>query len=262
MKRIAIRALSVLLASAAAAHAGVYIESVEKDTRTGKAGETHRFWAQGGNARVEAGATTTLLKGEAMVVVDAKQKSYFALDRAALKQIAGRMNAMRGQMNAQMAGLPPEQRAMVERMMGGGGMTPATAPKIETVDTRRGEKVDGRACRVWDVKLDGQVVQQHCVVPFGALPGKEDLRAIIDRMAALTEELRQAMPQMEASLQGVAGGMNGYPVLTRYYERGRPSGRERRVSAWREESVAADKFEVPAGYEQRDLAAEMNRGMR
>jgi len=255
--RIAMQALALLLACAAAAHAGVYIESVEKDTKSKKAGETHRFWAQGGNARVEAGATTTLLKGDAMVVIDAKQKSYFVLDRAAMKRMAGQMNAMRDQMNSQLAGLPPEQRAMVERMMGGGSMAGAAAPTIATVDTGRSEKVDGRTCRVWDVTMNAQVTQQHCVVPFSGLPGKEDLRAIVERMAALSEELRKALPQMDASMSDVAGGMNGYPVLTRYYERGKPSGRERRVSAWREESVAGDKFEVPAGYKQRDLAGEM-----
>jgi len=247
----------IALAGATASHAGVYIESIERDTASGKTGETHRFWAQGGNARVEAGARFTLMKGDAVYVIDTKKKSYFLLDRAAMKRLAGQMGALREQMNAQLANVPPEQRAMVERMMGG-GMAGAAAQSIATVDTGRSEKVDGRACRVWDVKLNDQVTQQHCVVPFEALPGKEDLRAIVERMAALTEELRKAMPQMEASMSDVGGGMNGYPVLTRYYERGKPSSRERRVSAWREESVPADKFALPAGYQQRDIAAEMS----
>ena len=51
----AIRVLTLVLASAAPAQAGVYIESVERNTRTEKAGETQRFWAEGGNARVESG---------------------------------------------------------------------------------------------------------------------------------------------------------------------------------------------------------------
>jgi hypothetical protein len=216
----------------------------------------HRFWAQGGNARVEAGANVTLLKGDALIVVDTKQKSYLVLDRAAMQQIAGKVGAMREQMNAQLAALPPEQRAMVERMMGGGGMA-AAAPEIATVDTGRSETVGERTCRVWDVTMDAEVTQQHCVVPFSGMPGNEDVQAIIERMASLTEELRSALPQMDASLSEVAGGMDGYPVLTRYYERGKPSGRERRLKAWREEAVPAEKFEVPAGFKQRDLAAEM-----
>jgi len=251
--RIVSRALSVLLASTAAAHAGVYIESIERNTKSEETGELHRFWAQDGNARVEAGKNVTLLKGESMVVIDTKQKTYMLLDRAAITQMAGQMKDMQAQMDAQLAGLPPEQRAMAERMMRGsipgGG---AAAPQIERVDTGESEQANGRACRLWNVKRNGELTQQQCVVPYSTLPGEENLREVVERMASLTEALQRSLPQAEASSE-IAGGMNGYPVLTRYFERGKPTGRERRVTAWREESVAGDKFEIPRGFEQRKM---------
>ena len=194
-------------------------------------------------------------------MIDLKEKSYVVLDRASMQAMGTQMASARSQMDAELAGLPPEQRAMVERMMAGGGPAGAgtAAPKPSVVDTGRSESAEGRTCRVWNVTRAGAVATQHCVVPYETLPGEEDVRAVVERIASLTEDLRNSLPQMQATIGDTAQGMNGYPVVTRYFEGGKPTGRERHVTSWREESVAADKFEVPKGFERRDLGAQTPR---
>jgi hypothetical protein len=131
--------------------------------------------------------------------------------------------------------------------------------KLEVVDAGRAETVDGRSCRVWTVKRNDVAEQQHCVVPFDTLPGNEDLRAVFDRMASLLGELRKALPQGDDDPNAefeVYAKMNGYPVLTRELSKDKPTGEETRLVAWRAERVPAAKFEVPAGYEKRELAGE------
>jgi hypothetical protein len=242
-------ALALTLAAVNAAHAGVYIETAERDKD--KVVGTQKTWVQGGKMRVESAKSISIWKDDAFTILDPRKKTYTVMDRAAMKAMGERMN---GAM-AQLANMPPEQRAMVERMMGGGGPGQKPALKIEVVDTRRSETVDGRSCRLWDMKVNGAMKQRSCAVGYALLPGHEDLQALFRQMASFMEEMRKAMPQMEMELDtSDTARMNGYPVLTRDYANGKPNGKERRLVAWREEAVAAAKFDVPAGYKKREMA--------
>ena len=245
----------------ARASAGVYIETADKAPGAkAKLVTAQRIWVQGGSARFEAEGQVTLLKGDALYILDPAERSYTVVDEAAAAKLGKQLNDPTAQMREQLAGLPPEQRAMVEQMMGGRMPGPA-APraKLEAVDTGRSETVDGRSCRNWLIKRGGVTDEQHCVVAFGTLPGNEDLRALFARMAKLFEALQGAMPQLaEGGFEdeaAVVEKMNGFPVLSREYANGKPNGAETRVVAWRAESVPASQFAIPAGYKQRELAA-------
>lgn len=254
---------ALLLGLAAAAQAGVYIETAQRDGPKDETPEVRRVYVQGGLGRFEDGGSYSILKGETLTIVNPGERTYTVLDREAIRALGARMGGAMAQMRERMAAMTPEQRAMLERMMGGQMPGAAAEPaKLEVVDAGRSERVDGRSCRVFTVKRGGVAEEQHCVVPFDALPGNEDLRALFERLASLLRELHAALPQSrhDANAEYEAfAKMNGYPVLTRELSDGKPTGEETRLVAWRAEPVPAAKFEVPPAYARRELAPERER---
>jgi hypothetical protein len=161
------------------------------------------------------------------------------------------------QMKEQLAKLPPDQRAQVEAAMS------AQIPgldgkdyKVEAVDTGKSDKVDNRACRIWDMKRNGELDEQICVVPYSALPGKENLPAVFAKFAKLFEEMAKSVPMLAGMMSSEFVAMNqvnGFPVRTREYENGKLGSSEQLVKVWREEAVPASMFQVPAGYRQKQM---------
>ena len=158
-------------------------------------------------------------------------------------------------MQEQLAKLPPEQRAQMEAMlpaMGGGDKKWV----VEAIDTGKSDKVDGRACRVWDIKRNGELDDQMCVVAYSALPGKENFQAMFANFAKVFEEMAKSVPMLAGMMGNEFAAhvkTNGYPVRLRSYENGRLAPEETLMKAWREEAVPASMFEVPAGYKLKQM---------
>ncbi len=76
-----------------------------------------------GKVRIDdAGAPSWTLfdaKDDTLVTVDPDNKTWTSLDEATMQKAAGRMNAAMAKMREQLEQMPPEQRAMMEKMMGG-----------------------------------------------------------------------------------------------------------------------------------------------
>jgi hypothetical protein len=159
------------------------------------------------------------------------------------------------QMKDQLAKLPPEQRAQMEQMMP--GMSGADQKwVVEALDTGKSDKVDGRACRIWDLKRNGELDDQLCVVPYSSLPGKENFQAVCANFAKVFEEMAKSVPMLAGMMTNEFGAqtkVNGFPVRTRGYEDGKLGNSEHSVSVWREEAIPASMFEVPASYKQKQM---------
>lgn len=250
-----------LLCAAGAAQAGVVVEMAERDVRSGKTQGVDRLTVQGGAARIEevvAGARAsdyTLFRDDVIYNVRPAERSYIAMDRKGIAAMAGKMNAAMAQARAQMANMPPEQRAMMEKMMGGMPGAPAKpAAPLVARDTGRSDSVGSRSCRVWEMTRGGQVEEQLCVVPFSEVPGKEDLLALSRRMAELMRAMSEAMPALGDTSRDIEAmnAVRGYPIRIRSYEKGKPMPTETVLQSWREENVAPALLQVPAGYRRQD----------
>jgi hypothetical protein len=259
--------LCALLASAA--QAGVVIESIERDARSGQTLGTQRLLTQGGAARIERSAGKTdssyvIFRDDVLYVVEPAQRRYTAMDRKTVETMAGTMSAAMKEMRAQLAKMPPDQRAMMEQMMGkmgGGAATRAPPAPLQARDLGRSDKAAGRSCRLWELTRSGVVEQQLCVVPFSDVPGKEDLLALSKRMASLMRAMSDAMPAFGGSSQDVEAmeSVKGYPVLMRDYDGGKPSGREIVLQSWKEQALPAAQFEVPANFRKQDPLKDLGR---
>jgi hypothetical protein len=254
MKPIYFIALGAL--GAQAASAGVYVELVDHDIPSGKVELSQKMYVQNGQGRfVDAAGRTTLIKNGTLYVIDDADKSYIAFDKATMEKLAVKINEAMSQMQEQLAKLPPEQRAQMEAMlpaMGGGDKQWV----VEAVDTGKSDKVDGRACRVWDVKRNGELDDQMCVVAYSSLPGKENFQAMFANFAKVFEEMAKSVPMLSGMMTnefGAQAKVNGFPVRTRGYENGKLGDTEHNVRVWREETIPASMFEVPAGYKQKQM---------
>jgi hypothetical protein len=156
--------------------------------------------------------------------------------------------------------MTPEQRAMIEKMMGGagGGMAGGTAaaPKRVLNNTGRTDKAGGIACTVWEVTINGKKEEELCAARAGALPGGDEvantLKEVGEMLKGFTEQMgqmaRNNAPQPWRDLQT----MNGIPIIQRDFENGKVTG-ETRLTAARKESVPGAQFEVPAGYTEKKM---------
>jgi len=254
MKRILLLVVGVV--GAQAASAGVYVELVDHEITSGKVELSQKMYVQNGQGRfVDSGGRTTLIKDGTMYVIDDADKSYIAFDKATMEKLAVKINAAMAQMKEQLAKMPPEQRAQMEAMLPG----MAGADKkwvVEAIDTGKSDKVDGRSCRVWDIKRNGELDDQMCVVPYSSLPGKENFQAMFEKFAKVFEEMAKSVPMLSGMMTNefaAQAKVGGFPVRTRGYENGKLGDTEHNVRVWREEAMAATMFDVPAGYKQKQM---------
>ena len=238
------------------ANAGVYVEMVDHDIKAAKTELSQKIYVQSGNGRfVDAEGHATLIKNGTFYIVDDEDKSYIMFDKATMEQLAQKISAAMEKMKEQLAQLPPEQRAQMEQMMPGmaGGDRKWI---VEAVDTGKSDKVDGRSCRLWDIKREGDLDDQICVVPYSALPGKENFQAMFANFAKVFEEMAKSVPMLAGMMTNefsAQAKVNGFPVRTRGYENGTLGDDEQVMKVWREEAIPASMFEIPAGYKQKQM---------
>jgi hypothetical protein len=258
-------ALCIASLLAPAAHGGVIIKTLERDAASGKEESTTLLSVENGKLLVEnlePGATkpddAVIFKDDALIAVDHGRKSYTVMDRATLQNMAGTVDKAMKELEEKMASMSPEQRAMVEKMMG--KSAPGSAkPKIplQFKNTGKREKVGKYECALWQAEIEGQVRWQHCVVPFNQVQGGEEMLAVLKKMSTMMEDIIRSTnatwltDAMDAGWEGIRS-IDGYPVLTRSFDEGKPETETVYVSS-QKTTIAAANFEPPAGYKQQQL---------
>jgi hypothetical protein len=242
--------------AAQAASAGVYVEMFDHDLKTNTSSLAQTIYVQNGNGRfVDAEGHATLIKNGTFYIIDDTDKTYVMFDKATMEQLAKKISAAMEKMKAQLAQLPAEQRAQMDQMMPGlsGGDSKWI---VDVTDTGKSDKVDGRNCRLWDVKRDGKLDDQICVVAYSDLPGKENFQAVFASFAKVFEEMAKSAPMLAGMMTNefsAQSKINGFPVRSRGYENGKLGDDEQVMNVWREEAIPAATFDIPAGYKQKQM---------
>jgi len=258
-----IAALSIAAIVANTATAGVYVESVRHDRVTGAVQSDDKIYVQNGQARMDNGRNGgyTLFKDDGVYQVNPTDQTYRVMDKAAMDQVSAKMSDAMARMKAQMANMPPERRAMMEKMMSQmNGQAPGAAVKpavYDAVDTGQTESSNGRSCRVWNVTRNGELSEQYCVAPKGSLPGAEEFIVFAKKMSAFFERMTGPMHAMSSGIMqsrmAVIEKINGFPIITRRFSGGKLENEETVVKTWESRSMPAAQFEVPAGYTRKDF---------
>lgn len=261
-----IRTLSLSILSlsmyASLAHAGTKLETVNRDLSDGRA-TTINTWAQGGMLRVEAqpNESTMIFKDDTIYAISHRDKSYIAMDRASMKRMAEQINPALQALQARMKTMTPEQRAQMEKMLGGRLPKGMGEPEKQQQITRtsRNDKINGHSCTYVEVHEDGVLTDELCVVPGNALKGSAELMSAAKSMSALMQDMMAGMDapwlkQMAHKQMQNFEALGGIPVLTRHFVDGKPRN-ETTLASINSETLAASLFEIPAGYSKKDMTA-------
>lgn len=257
-----VRTLSLLLVTTAAAHAGTKLETVSRDLSGGRT-TTINTWAQGGMMRVETQSndSTMIFKDDTIFAISHKDKTYIAMDRESMKRMADQINPALKALQERMKNMSPEQRAQMEKMLGGripGGMGEPEKPQ-EIKRTSRNDKINGYGCTYVEVREGGVLTDEVCVAPSSALKGSAEVMAAAKRMTAVMQDMMSSMDapwlkQMAQKQMQNFEALGGIPVLSRHFDDGKPQN-ETTLSNISSEALAATMFEIPAGYSKKDMMA-------
>ncbi len=247
---------SLLVATAASA--GVRVENVTRNVQT-KApdGPAQVTLIQDGAVKATSGRSNSMIiKANLITIVDDGKKNYMQMTKEDMKKMASQANAAMASVQEKMKNMPPEQRAMMEKMMGNSlpGGLPSDKPDVyDAKNTGKSDTVEGRKCAVWNLSRNGKLFEEVCVVPFKSLPGKDDVEKSFKELAEAFSEFSKNMPSVGNSVQ-VRSQIDGYPVRSRSYDAaGKLRDTETVLTKWVEESVPASAFEVPKGYTKKEM---------
>ena len=258
-------ALSILglLTTSLAANAGTVYEMA---TRTMQGDDVDRmtFYEDGNQSRMDqngaaSGSMSVIFKEEGFYVIDHAQKNYILMDEAMLDNISSQINDAMKQMEAQLASMPPEQRAMMEQMLeaqmpgmtGKGGMGNGPVLDIRPAGNVRWKSYD---CRKFEMLEDGVKIQEICATDYDEIDGSGELRDSFNAMGEFLGKLYDAIP---FGGEGVRNPLemwdrfDGFPVQAIEFENG-VAVSETTLESTAQKDIDPSMFEVPAGYAQMD----------
>lgn len=180
-----------------------------------------------------------------MVMLEKAKNQYEEIDEQTMKQMGQQMSAAMAQMQAAMKNVPPEQRAMVEKMMKG-KMAQAAAAAPKTVYTAKGSgSVNGFSCTKYEGDLSGVKEAEVCA----ALPAQIKLSPadmqIFEKMREFSSSLLSALANSPVHIEvpknyGFESGYDGFPIQRTDFANGQATRRSELKSITRTNFTDAD----------------------
>jgi hypothetical protein len=174
------------------------------------AGNSVLFLTDGGRNRV--------------VMLDKSKNEYTEIDQQTMNQLGQQMQGAMAQMEAAMKNMPPEQRAMMEKMMKGKMPAVQTAAPAVTIYTAKGSAtVNGLSCTKYDGERNGTKVSEVCAAATTQVRLNPSDFQLFDKMREFMSGLTSAMKNMPfASNTGSLAerGFEGFPVQQTEFSNG------------------------------------------
>lgn len=166
-----------------------------------------------------------------LIMLNRKENQYQVMDRKTAAEMEEAVSSAMAQMEAQLKQLSPEQRAMVEKMMGkkiGGAAKPAEPPALSYRAAGTGT-AGGRPCKKYEVFQGQEKISELCAVPPAALGLTANEMALFEKAAAAMEDMTRGVRRYFdlGSIQGAmsAKQIDGFPVEQVIFRQGKPSAR-------------------------------------
>ena len=205
---------------------------------------------QDGRIRVDQGSAGWMLYDKArhnVVLVDPKQRSYVELTRDEMRRYGQQIAAARKLLDEQLQGLLPEQRAAIEKMMGGSGRR---APLLFQ-STGQKREVAGYACTGGRLVRNGKIQEEACVAEPKALGMSADEYKTVRSMYTLMHEMQElGAPGILPDLSEI----EGVPIEIR-----NPRGDVQRLRRVHHDKLPAAHFARPEGYKRESVADALSR---
>lgn len=226
-------------------------------------GPQRTIYADGDHLRMDlpetAEQTGILIDAAArkMIVLNDREKTFTEITEDDLKRVQGQLTAARAQMAEQMKNMSPEQRKQMEQMMGpmaAAALKGSDKPsewKFQPLGTKK--TVNGFACQMYQVMLNGKAHEEDCIAAWGSLPVKKSDFSGLEKFSQRVNE----------SLGFGARGPGiplfhqypGLPITRVVLEEGGGRGEEEQVKSIKAGAIPTGAFTVPAGYQKKQMPA-------
>lgn len=266
-----ITAVFLSLAITSLVHAGSVIEFETRDLQSNPpiAG-TVVISSQGSMTRMDVisaasgGSATMIFNGstDELTILEPGEMRYFVMTRAQMDAMAVQMTAAMKQMEASLAAMPPEQRAMAEKMMQGRMPAPQPSRPASTVSKSGGsDTVAGHDCENYVVNSGGRKIRDMCVTDWDEIDGGRDVADALMEFADFFASMRESFSGMggmadvsqQQDMFEHLKALGGYPVLSRDYDETGAVTSESRVTSARQENVDESIFRPPPGYQKQEM---------
>ena len=191
-----------------------------------------------------------------MVLLDKAKHQYQEIDDQMMQQMAQQMSGAMAQMEAAMKNVPPEQRAMMEKMMKG-KMPQAAAAAPTTVYTAKGSgSVNGFSCTKYEGVRSGEKEAEVCAAVEAQLKLTASDLQIFEKMkqfsASVTSALANSPVRVSVPAGSLEAGYEGFPIQRVEFDKGQATRRSELKSITRANFSDADfslgdakKVEIP-----------------
>lgn len=194
---------------------------------------------------------------QVMRMVDEGAKTYSEMTKADVDRLSAQMQGAMGQLQQQMANMPPEARARMEAMMQGAGRGMASMAATQRPEYRKAggtEKVGRWTCEKYEGVRNGAKVSEMCTVD----PSSSGFTAAdFEVSKQFAEFFMKLMPQgMDRVFSvGTAGptGFSGIPVKSVSYDASGKVTSTMELTDVSRQNFPDSLFAVPAGFQKRDF---------
>lgn len=247
--------LSIISLFSSSAFAGEVVNIINKDLtdQNAKEEKIQYLFSEGLMKMVTDDNSEMIFNSDAqnMTVITHSEKSYMIMDKSFASDIQKTINEA-------LAQVPPEQRAMVEKMMK--QQMPdmdVQAPQIDIRKTSRAETINGYNCEYYEQFRDDQKESEFCVASWSELNVGDNIetsfKSMAEFMKGFLQELQKMSPvKMNDNPFAQMEEMGGFPVLSRQFSNGEAT-QESMLSSIDEQNIDASAFSAPEGYQKRDM---------
>jgi hypothetical protein len=208
---------------------------------------------------------------ELIWAIQPEKKQYVELTKETLDRVGGQLDAAMQEMEKRLAEMPPQQRAMVERMMrermpGKADSRGAVLGEPVVKRTDETKQIAGFPCTKYEIHRDDRIVREIWVTPWSNIdPGREAF-GIFDELeeffGGLLENLQSSplAAQLQNPFEQVSK-IDGFPVMTREFQDGRAT-RESVFESVQLQELPETAFEPPEGYKKTDAGEQLREKRR
>ncbi len=266
---VAVATAMLCLTLAGPARAGLDVKT--RTTGSGTEPDSSRMRTEGDLLRIDTaappsgqGATSMIFDADAQVlrVLRHGDRTYVEIDEAFAERLSSKVAEAQKMMEAQLAKMPPEQRAMMEKMMQGGALpfpkpgAKKDRPPLEARATGEADTVDGTPCSLFRLRRGAEEKGDVCVASWSAVGASPEDIAVLKKLGAfqakMTKSFAGSMPGAEQPFE-LLERVDGFPLRTRRVAGGAVES-ETFFEDVTKTDVPADVFEIPAGYTRKDIA--------
>lgn len=196
-------------------------------------------------------------KTQSMLAIDTTEQSYMTFDTSQLASIKEKMDAVKQQMEAQLAKMPAAQQEMMREMMASkmGIGEAKKKPVKKIVKTDKSGSAAGYNCQYVDVLSDGVKKRELCITEWSKITNGSEVKNAMLGMMQFFEKVMDSVGQFSGQNETPFSEINelgGFPIIYKEFKKGKVI-EQSELKSISQESIDDAQFNPPKGYKKQSL---------